>query len=125
MTEGPYASFDVFVDAPDPQTVAGRLRTALGGVEGPVTARHDLIVGPLWMTGVDNGPRTGDRADPYDFLRWPAVLEGETSLRATPAEVVEAVATVLRALWSMGYRAAVRCGFEDELPDAGGRTRYR
>ncbi|MFB7580374.1 hypothetical protein [Streptomyces hydrogenans] len=125
MTEGPYASFDVYVDAADATTVLDRLRTALGGRHGPATTAHDLVIGPLWMTGAHNDHRTGRRSDPHDFPEWPTVLEGESSLRAAPAEVVEAVATVLRTLWGMGYQALATCDFEDELPDAGGIARYR
>ncbi|NML52712.1 hypothetical protein HHL19_17130 [Streptomyces sp. R302] len=125
MTEGPYAFFDVYVAVADPETIVERLRTALGGTEVPTTARHDLILGPLRITGDHNGCRTWDRADPDDFLPWPTVLEGETSPGAAPAEVVEAVATLLRTLWGMGYRALAACDFEHELPDAGGAARYR
>ncbi|MEU9854660.1 hypothetical protein [Streptomyces sp. NPDC047974] len=125
MTESPYAFFDVYVDVAAPETIADRLRTAPGGIEVPVTGRHDLIAGPLWITAAHNDYRTWARADPADFLQWPTVREGETSPGATPAEVVEAVAALLRTLWGMGYRALASCDFEDELPDAGGIARYR
>ncbi|MEV6203368.1 hypothetical protein AB0M64_25845 [Streptomyces sp. NPDC051771] len=125
MSESPYAFFDVHVAVAAPETIADRLRTALGGIEAPVTGRHDLIVGPLWITATPNDHRTWARTDLADFLRWPTVLEGETRPGATPAEVVEAVAALLRTLWDMGYRAVASCGFEDELPDAGGIARYR
>ncbi|MFE5793250.1 hypothetical protein ACFQ8C_11845 [Streptomyces sp. NPDC056503] len=122
MTSGPYAYVDVHVDVEDPETAVDRLRTVLG-IEVPVTVRHDLVLGPLWVTGTPNDYRTWARADAHDALRWPTVLEAEVSPGTAPAEVVEAVATLLRTLWSLGYKAVAACDFEDELPDAGGRSR--
>lgn len=58
-----------------------------------------------------------------DFIGWPLKIDVES-----PAEdpaIVDAVARVLLAAWSLGHQALAACGFEDELPERGGYPRYR
>ncbi|MFB7592220.1 hypothetical protein [Streptomyces sp. NPDC056169] len=115
-----YEDCTIYVDASDGSTVLARLRRVLGpGDEGGV-----LVVGPVRVTGDDNGYVTGDKAHPFDFLQWPTVLECEAPAEARPGAVVDAVALVLEALWEMGFTALAACDFEDELPASGGRDRY-
>ncbi|MFV6030665.1 hypothetical protein [Streptomyces sp. NPDC056264] len=83
----------------------------------------ELTVGPVRVYGAPNDYSTGRHAHPSDFLQWPTVLECEAPSGA-PAEAVQAVTSVLEALWHGGFKAVAACGFEDELPARGGTDRY-
>lgn len=114
-----YSDALIYVDAVAASRVVGRLREALGlEDDGP-----ELTVGPVRVEGEPNDYATGRRAHPFDFLQWPTVLECEAPAGA-PAEVVQAVTTVLEALWRGGFKAVAACDFEDELPARGGIDRY-
>jgi hypothetical protein len=108
------------VDAEAAPRIVARLRDALGLAEdnGP-----ELTVGSLRVEGAYNDYSTGRHAHPFDFLQWPTVLECEAHT-GTPAEVVQAVTSVLEALWRGGFKAVAACDFEDELPARGGIDRY-
>ncbi|MEW2181546.1 hypothetical protein AB0890_35170 [Streptomyces sp. NPDC005406] len=118
--DSPYSDASIYVDAEAAPRVVARLREALGLAEdhGP-----ELTVGPLRVEGAYNDYSTGRYAHPFDFLEWPTVLECEAHGGA-PAEVVQAVAAVLEALWRDGFKALAACDFEDELPARGGIDRY-
>ncbi|WP_149553079.1 hypothetical protein [Streptomyces marokkonensis] len=115
-----YEDASIFVDAEAALRVVARLRDALGIVEDD---SPELTVGALRVSGAHNDYATGRRAHPFDFLQWPTVLECEATA-GTPAEVVQAVAVVLEALWRGGFKALAACDFEDELPARGGIDRY-
>ncbi|WP_217235528.1 hypothetical protein [Streptomyces sp. AC555_RSS877] len=109
----------IYVDAVDGARVVAWLQGSLNLKDnGPC-----LAVGPLCVSGEYNGYATGRRAHPFAFLEWPTVLECEASAGA-PADVVQAVAAVLEALWRGGFKAVAACDFEDELPARGGADRY-
>ncbi|CAG6397620.1 hypothetical protein NMG29_39170 [Streptomyces cocklensis] len=114
-----YADAAVYVDAEGSSRVIARLQDLMG-VQG---AEQHLTVGPVRVYGARNGHATGRKAHPFDFLEWPTVLECEASA-APAADVVEAVAAVLEALWRGGFKALAACDFEDELPACGGIARY-
>ncbi|MGW7660782.1 hypothetical protein [Streptomyces sp. NPDC054756] len=115
-----YSNASIYVDAEAAPRIMARLRYALDLVtdDGP-----ELAIGPVRVTGGPNDYATGRRTHPFDFLEWPTVLECE-AYGGTPAEVVQAVAAVLEALWRGGFKALVACDFEDELPARGGMDRY-
>ncbi|MFJ6074019.1 hypothetical protein ACIQFU_24810 [Streptomyces sp. NPDC093065] len=117
--DSPYSDASVFVDAVAAPRVVGRLRDSLG-LEGDGA---ELTVGPMRVAGAHNDYATGRRARPFDFLEWPTVLECEAPA-GTPDEVVQAVTTVLEALWLGGFKAVAACDYEDELPARGGIDRY-
>jgi hypothetical protein len=121
LVPGPGCSADVSVhaDAEGAARVIARLRDSLGAGGGD----RCLTVGPVYVYGGRNDYATGRRAHPFDFLEWPTLLECEAS-SAAPAEVREAVAIVLEALWRGGFKAVAACDFEDDLPACGGRERY-
>lgn len=119
-SDSAYSDASIYVDAEAAPRVLGRLRDALGldkedGAE--------LAVGPVRVEGEHNDYATGRRAHPCDFLQWPTVLDCEAPAGA-PAEVVQAVTSVLEALWHGGFKAVAACDFEDELPARGGIDRY-
>ncbi|MFF5506489.1 hypothetical protein [Streptomyces roseolus] len=115
-----YEAASIYVDAEAAQRVVARLRVGLGLVED---GGSELSVGPVCVSGEHNDYATGRDAHPFDFLQWPTVLECEAHA-GTPAEVVQAVTTVLEALWHGGFKAVAACDFEDELPARGGADRY-
>ncbi|MEU0851501.1 hypothetical protein ABZ387_26595 [Streptomyces flaveolus] len=115
-----YSDASIYVDAEAAPRIVGRLRDSLG------LDREDgaeLTVGPVRVEGEPNDYATGRRAHPSDFLQWPTVLECEAHA-GKRAEVVQAVAAVLEALWGGGFKAVAACDFEDELPARGGTDRY-
>ena len=114
-----YSDASIYVDAVAAPRVVGRLRDALGLDDNDA----ELTVGPVRVSGEPNDYATGRRARPFDFLQWPTVLECEAPAGA-PDEVVQAVTTVLEALWDGGFKAVAACDFEDELPAHGGIGRY-
>ncbi|MEV5816662.1 hypothetical protein [Streptomyces mutabilis] len=116
-----YSDASVYVDAVAAPRVVGRLRDLLGLVEDDGA---ELVVGPLCVEGEHNDYATGQRANPFDFLQWPTVLECEARAGTPAEEVVQAVAAVLEALWRGGFKAVAACDFEDELPARGGIDRY-
>ncbi|MFF6866771.1 hypothetical protein [Streptomyces ardesiacus] len=117
--DSPYSDASIYVDAEAAPRVVARLRGALGLAEdnGP-----ELTLGPLRVEGAYNDYSTGRHAHAFDFLEWPTVLECEAHT-GTSAEVVQAVAAVLEALWRGGFKAVAACDFEDELPARGGIDR--
>ncbi|MFI2415798.1 hypothetical protein [Streptomyces sp. NPDC018947] len=117
--DSPYSDASIYVDAVSAPRIMGRLRDTLGlQNNGP-----EVTVGPVHVTGEHNDYATGRHAHPSDFLQWPTVLECETRAGA-PNEVVQAVTSVLEALWRAGFKAVAACDFEDELPAHGGIDRY-
>ncbi|MFD6762108.1 hypothetical protein [Streptomyces roseolus] len=116
----PYEGASIYVDAEAAQRVMARLRDALGLVEDDGS---ELSIGPVYVSGEHNDYATGRHAHPSDFLQWPTVLECEAQA-GTPAETVQAVTTVLEALWHDGFKAVAACDFENELPARDGADKY-
>lgn len=58
------------------------------------------------------------REFPDDFFGFPLVIELHSSWSIDA--LVDAVALMLRTIWSHGARAVASCDFEDRLPHAGG-----
>ncbi|MCG8970207.1 hypothetical protein [Streptomyces sp. CL12-4] len=115
-----YRDASIYVDAVAAPRVVARIRDLLGLVDH---YGAELAVGPVRVEGEPNDYATSRRAHPFDFLQWPTVLECEAT-DGTPAEEVQAVTTVLEALWRGGFKAVAACDFEDELPTRGGIDRY-
>ncbi|MFE5263123.1 hypothetical protein [Streptomyces coelicoflavus] len=116
----PYSDASIYVDAEAAPRIMARLRDSLGLVEDDGA---ELTVGPVRVEGERNSYAIRRHAHPSDFLQWPTVLECEAPA-GTPAEVVQAVTSVLEALWHGGFKAVAACDFEDELPARGGIGRY-
>ncbi|MEU6104471.1 hypothetical protein [Streptomyces flaveolus] len=119
-SDSAYSDASIYMDAEAAPRIMARLRDSLGLVEDD---SPELTVGPVRVTGEHNDYATGQHAHPSDFLQWPTLLECEAHA-GTPAEVVQAVASVLEALWRGGFKAVATCDFEDELPARGGIDRY-
>ncbi|GHB51665.1 hypothetical protein GCM10010347_21840 [Streptomyces cirratus] len=112
-----YEDCSIYVDAPDPEAVIEALAHL---ADGPVDA-HVLRAGSVLLHVGHNGYASDIGGDPVaPFLRWEVTTDCEAPSATTAEDVVEAVATVLRTLWSSGYRALAACDFENELPANGG-----
>ncbi|SNX88714.1 hypothetical protein SAMN06272735_9210 [Streptomyces sp. TLI_55] len=111
-----YGDCQIYLRGGNRESVTALVAATLGA---SVDDHYTIRTGRMVFEIRDN-PDDGLAAD---FIGWPFTIEAQADDSAPV--LVEAVAHVLTAFWNRGLDAVAACDFEDELPDLGGRPRYR
>ncbi len=121
MTEKSYEFCKIYVRADSVDAVVGVLSAGLGVDFDARTATVERTLLEV-LRNDDRLPldQSGD-----DFVRWPTLVEAESSDRADHARIVWLIGRLLEILWGNDYAAVASCDFEDELPRDGGIGRAR